>query len=176
MTGWRFTRYMILTRARYAESMEVKRFQHLGEEWEAVGTTASYGPGFSNLPPDERWGAIFRSVSKPERGEYRYRGTMSHADPNAVDESDLKDALEEVLTVAAMDRSRWVWRTAKGISDETKIPLGRVQAILDTTRQTDILQSEEPNTKGEALFTTQDHFVRTASDSNKKYRDIEVSG
>jgi hypothetical protein len=155
--------------------MDVKRFEHLGEEWEAVGTNSNYGPGFSDLPPAERWSLIFRSVSKPERGEYRYRGTLSDADPNAVDESDLRDALEEVLTVAAMDRSRWVWRTAKGISDETTIPIGRVQAILDTTTQTDILQSEEPNPKGEALFTTQDHFVRTASDSNKKYRGVEVS-
>jgi len=57
-------------------SMATKRFHHLGQEWEAVGTDTGHGVGFGYLPSVDRWGVILRSVSNPQQDDYRYRGTM----------------------------------------------------------------------------------------------------
>lgn len=150
-----------------------KRFQHLGQEWEAVGTGTGHGVGFGYLPNVDRWGVIFRSVSKPEQGDYR--GTISHSDPAAVDVDELKRVLEEVLAIAAIDRSRFSWRTAEGIAKETGIALDRVRHILETTSEADVIQSDELDPQGHVLFTTQDHFLKTTGDVSKRYSDVERS-
>ncbi len=155
--------------------MAAKRFHHLGQEWEAVGTGTGHGVGVGYLPSVDRWGVIFRSVSKPEQGDYRYRGTMSQSDPNAVDVDELKRVLEEVLTIAAIDRSRFTWRTAEGIAQETGVALDRVRQILETTAEADVMQFDQLNPQGHVLFTTRDHFVKTTGDVSKRYSDVERS-
>ena len=155
--------------------MATRRFQHLGQEWEAVGTGTGHGVGFGYLPNVDRWGVILRSVSNPQQGDYRYRGSMSQSDPNAVDLDELKRVLEEVLTIAAIDRSRFTWRTAEGIAEETGIPIARVRQILETTSEADVMQSDEANPQGHELFTTRDHFVKTTGDVSKRYAGVERS-
>jgi hypothetical protein len=147
----------------------------LGQEWEALGTGTGHGVGFGHLPSVNRWGVILRSVSNPQQGDYRYRGTMSQSDPNAVELEELRRVLEEVLTIAAIDRSRFTWRTAEGIAEETGIHLDRVRQILDTTSEADVMQSDEANPQGHELFTTRDHFVKTTGDVSKRYADVERS-
>jgi len=156
-------------------AMSARRFHHLGQDWEAVGTGTGHGVGAGYLPSVNRWGVIFRSVSKPEQGDYRYRGTMSQSDPNGVHVEELKRVLEEVLTIAAIDRSRFTWRTAEAIAKETGIALDRVQHILATTSEADVIQSDVLNPQGHVLFTTQDHFVKTTGDVSKRYSDLERS-
>jgi hypothetical protein len=107
--------------------------------------------------------------------DYRYRRTMSQSDPNAVDLEELKRVLEEVLTIAAIDRSRFTWRTAEGIAEETGIPVARVRQILDTTSEADVMQSDKANPQGYELFTTRDHFVKTTGDVSKRYAGVERS-
>ncbi|MBY0495697.1 MAG: hypothetical protein K2Y23_15925 [Cyanobacteria bacterium] len=114
-------------------------------------------------------------MSNPQQGDYRYRGTMSQSDPNAVDLEELKRVLEEVLTIAAIDRSRFTWRTAEGIAEETGIAVDRVRQILETTSEADVMQSDEANPQGHELFTTRDHFVKTTGDVSKRYADVERS-
>lgn len=86
-----------------------------------------------------------------------------------------KRVLEEVLTIAAIDRSRFTWRTAEGIAEETGIPIDRVRVILETTSEADVMQSDEANPHGHELFTTRDHFVKTTGDAGKRYADVERS-
>jgi hypothetical protein len=155
--------------------MSARRFQHLGQEWEAVGTGTGRGVGFGYLPTVDRWGVIFRSISRPEQGDYTYRGTMSQADPNAVELDELRQGLEDVLTIAAIDRSRFTWRTAEAISRDTGIDLSRVRTILDRTTEADVMQAERPNPQGHLLYTTRDHFLKTTGDVSKWYRDVETS-
>ncbi len=111
-----------------ADLMASKRFRHLDQEWEAVGTGTGSAFGVGRPPIVTRWGVVFRSLSDPERGDYGYRGTVLGSDPGAIPEDQLKLALEEALIVAAIDRSRFTWRTAAGIAKETKILIARVQA------------------------------------------------
>lgn len=153
--------------------MGAKRFHHLGQEWEAVGAGTGHGVSTGYLPAVDRSGVLFRSVSKPELGDYRYRGTMSKSDPIDVSDDELKKLLEELLTIAAIDRSRFTWRTAEGIAKETGIPLARVRQILETTSEADVLESEESNSQGHVLFSTRDHFVKTTGDVSKRYSGVE---
>ena len=150
-----------------------KRFRHLGQEWEAVGTGTGHGVGFGYVPEVDRWGVIFRSISQPEKGEYR--GTMSKADPTALEDDELKRILEEVLVIAGIDRSNYTWRTAQGIAAEAHIPLDRVLQILDTTAEADVIQADQPNDIGHVLYTTRHHFVKTTGDVSKRYRGVERS-
>jgi len=156
-------------------SMATRRFHHLGQEWEAVPTGTGHGLGSAYLPSIDRRGVILRSVSNPEQGDYRYRGTMSQSDPNDAALEELKDVLEEVLTIASIDRSRFTWRTAEGIAEETGISVDRVRQILETTSEADVMQSDEANPQGHALFTTRDHFVKTTGDVSKRYAGVERS-
>lgn len=152
-----------------------KRFHHLGQEWEAVGTGTGHGVGFGHLPQVNRWGVIFRSISRPEQGDYRYRGTASQCNPEAVSEDELRRILEEPLVIAAIDRSRYTWRPAEAIAPETGLPLERVRQILETTTEADVMRGNEPNPQGYALYTTRDHFVKTTGDVNQRYLVVESS-
>jgi hypothetical protein len=100
---------------------------------------------------------------------------MSQFDPNSVEVDELKRVLEEVITVAAIDRSRFTWRTAEGIAEETGITVDRVRQILETTSEADVFQSDELNPQGHLLFTTRDHFVKTTGDVSNRYSGVERS-
>src|SRR5689334_14334744 len=82
-----------------------KQFSHLGEKWLATATGTGHSVGFGDVPPAiDRWGVIFRSMSNPDRGEYR--ASISAADPANATDNELTQALEEQLTLAAINRSR----------------------------------------------------------------------
>lgn len=139
--------------------MSARRFQHLGQDWEAF-RSASTGASFGNVPePVARVG--LRSVTNPERGELRTNEPWIKL--SSMTDEDLKRLLEGALTVAAIDRSRFVWRTAENIAKETGIALLRVREYLETAGDAEILESEKTDAKGRVLYTTQDHFVRSLS-------------
>lgn len=156
----------------HAQGMSPNRpFEHLGEEWEAVSLGTGRGVGSGRLPKIDRWSVRFRSRTSPQWGEFH--GTLSSADLNKVSADDLKRALEEALTVAAIDRSRFVWRTAEGIARETRIPVDQVRDILLSTSEADIIQSARKNQQGHVLYTTRDHLVRTTGEVRHLYNGVE---
>ena len=151
-----------------------KRFEHLGQTWEAVGAGTGHSVGFGNIQPEiNRWGVVFRSISKPEQGDYR--GTISKAEPCDVSDDELKKVLEELLVIAAIDRSNYRWRTAQGIAKQTSLSLNRVQHILGTTSEADVIEAAKPNDIGHTLFSTRNHFVKTSGDVSKRYKGVEES-
>ncbi len=149
-----------------------KRFNHLGQEWDATATGTGHGVGFGHIPTVNRWGVVFQSVSNPSRGEYR--GSISQADPGAVPDAELRASLEEQLVLASINRSQYTWRPAEAISGETGIPLARVRQILETT-SADVLVSPHVNRQGYALYSTREHLVRTGGDVMKRYMDVDES-
>lgn len=149
-----------------------RRFQHLGQEWDATSTGTGHGVGFGHIPQIDRWGVIFRSVSNQAQGAYR--SSISNSDPSNVSEDELKGALEEQLVLEAINRSRYTWRPAEAISRDTGIPLDRVQHILEHTRAADVM-SGPLNTQGLLLYTTRDHFVNTTGDLMRRYQHVDES-
>lgn len=149
-----------------------KRFRHLGQEWEAFGTGTGHGVGAGILPPINRWGVVFRSVTQPDRGDYR-GGSISAADPAKVSEAELKSTLEEQLVTEAINRSRYIWRPAEAISRETGIPVERVRHILENTAS-DVLGGSR-NQQGLWLYTTREHLANTASSTMRQFFDVEES-
>lgn len=102
-----------------------------------------HGVGFGETAPAvNRWGVIFQSLSRPERGEYR--GYISASDPSRVDEAELAEILEEQLVLAAINRSRYVWRPAEAIANETSLAVERVRTILENSTNVIPRQSEPP--------------------------------
>lgn len=155
----------------------MKRFEHLGEIWEAVSSGTGRGVGFSRpggrLPDITHWGVILRSVTKPERGEYY--GSVSSSDVSRVDESELKGVLEEQLVLAAINRSRFVWRPAEAISRETGLTVDRVRSILENTSAAEVI-SGDVNSQGLLLYTTHEHLSRASGDfMNQYFRTQESS-
>jgi hypothetical protein len=146
--------------------MDFRRFEHLGEKWEAFRSAAT-AAAFGFLPePVVRIG--LRSVTHPERGEFRTNTPWERL--ATMTDDDLSRLLESALTIAAIEQSRFVWRTAEGIAKETGIELKRVRECLEDAGD-DVLESEETDPSGRALYTTQDHFLRGAYGTN--YSDVE---
>lgn len=149
--------------------MDARRFHHLGQEWEAF-RSASTGAAFGFVPEvQSRIG--LRSVTEPERGEYRTSALWSQL--AEMSDADLVRLLEGALTLAAIDRSPYVWRTAEGIAKEIGIDARRVREYLQSSEGDEVLESEETDTKGRTLYTTQDHFVRSLSGNS--YVKVESS-
>ena len=147
-----------------------KQFEHLDEEWVATATGTGVGSAFGNVPPPiTRWGVVFRSKNNPER---EYGGSVSEADPADVSEDELHRVLEEQLILAAINRSRYVWRPAEAIARETKIPLDRVQSALDGL---DSIIEGDQNAEGLQLYTTREHLSRTSGDVMKEFFEVRRS-
>lgn len=123
------------------------------------------------LPAIDRWGVVFRSITNPARGEYH--ASISQPDPAAVDDRELKDALEEQLVLAAINRSRYIWRPAEAISRETGLPLDRVRFILENTAA-DVI-SGDLNRQEFLLYTTQEHLSKASGDFMRQYYSTEES-
>lgn len=147
------------------------RFSHLGQEWEATPTGTGHGVGSGHVPAVDRWGVVFRSPSRPSRA---YRGTISSPDPGAVPVSQLRDALDEQLVLAAIEDSKYTWRTAEAISTETGIPLEKVRRILETTAA-DVIVAPRPNKQGYVLYSTRDHYQNTTSFFKRYIDTLESS-
>ena len=147
-----------------------KRFRHLNVDWEATATGASHVcPAGSAYLPIDRWGVIFRSISQPERGEYR--AWISERDPASAEDAELRKALEEQLTLAAIDRSRYIWRPAEAIARDTGLETERVRFILENTADDVIAGGRNP--QGYWLYTTRDHLSKTAGDVMKRFYEVE---
>jgi hypothetical protein len=136
--------------------MSVK-FQHLGEEWEATPTGTGHGVGTGFLPSIDRWRVVFRRMKNPSR---EYRGSISTEDPGKADLNELTDALDEQLVIAAIEDSRYTWRPAEAVSNETGIPPDKVRRILETT-PADVIIRPEPNSQGYTLYSTRVHYQKT---------------
>lgn len=149
-----------------------KRFKHLGDEWEAFGVGIGVGTGFGFPAPANRWGVTFRSVGHPDKGDYA-GGSISKSQPEHVSEAELRRVLEERLVLAAINRSRYVWRPAEAISTETGIPVDRVRNILEHTA--DNVISGSRNQQGLWLYTTREHLSKTASPAMKQFFEVEES-
>jgi hypothetical protein len=145
---------------------DVRRFQHLGEEWEAFRSAATAAAFGFPSEPAARIG--LRSVTHPERGEFRTNTPWDRL--AAMTDGELIRLLEGALTIAAIEHSRFVWRTAEGIAKETGIELTRVRECLEDAGD-GVLESEETDPSGRALYTTQDHFLRGAYGTT--YSDVE---
>jgi hypothetical protein len=146
------------------------QFQHLGREWQATPTGTGHGVGFGHIPAVNRWGVIFRPID----GTDEYRGQISAADPSAVSADELRAALDEPLVLAAIERSRYTWRPAEAISEETGIPLEQVRRILETT-SADVIVAPELNKQGYTLYSTRDHYQKTTSFLKRYFDTLESS-
>ena len=110
-------------------------------------------------------------MSKPERGDYG-GGFISKSDPSRVSESELKRTLEEQLVLAAINRSRYVWRPAEAISRDTTIPPDKVRTILD---KADDVVSGPRNEQGLVLYTTREHLSQTTSPTMREFFEVKES-
>jgi len=152
------------------------RFEHLGETWEAVPTGTGRAVGFAapggTLPAINKWGVVFRSLTNPERGEYR--ADISQPDPAHAPEPELKDSLEEQLVLAAINRSRYVWRPAEAICRDTGLSADRVRSILENTTAAEVISGDE-NSQGLLLYTTEEHLSKASGDFMKQYYKTQES-
>jgi hypothetical protein len=149
-----------------------KQFSHLGEEWIASATGTGHGVGFGNaIPAIDRWGVIFRSLTNPARGEYR--ASISASDPANATDVELKQALEEQLILAAIDRSRYIWRPAEAIARDTGLETERVRQYLENAAP-DIIVGDR-NAQGLWLYTTGEHLAKSTGDVMKRFYEVEES-
>ena len=63
------------------------------------------------------------------------------------------------LILGALKESEYKWRTARGISKDTKIPMDKVVDFLE--KSSEILRAKKSNNKGQALYTTRDKYRKT---------------
>jgi hypothetical protein len=149
-----------------------KHFHHLNEDWQATATgTTGHGVGFLEAPAVDRWGVIFRSISQPDRGEYR--ASISKQDPANATDAELARALEEQLVLAAIDRSRYIWRPAEAIATETGLAVERVRSILENSLA-DVIAGDR-NDQGRWLYTTREHLAKTAGDVMTRFYLVQES-
>ena len=146
------------------------RFEHLGREWEATETGTGHGVGFGYMPKVDRWGVVFKQVDGPDE----YIGHISAEDPSAVPVDELRAALEEQLVLAAIERSRYIWRPAEAISRDTGIPLEQVRRILEAT-SANVIVAPEPNKQGYTLYSTRDHYRRNTGFVKRYFDTLESS-
>lgn len=70
------------------------------------------------------------------------------------------------LVIKALEDDRWDWRTIRGIAEDTKLTQAAVRRVIDENSDV-IVKSDVPSVKGEALYTTVDHWDRKASIGQK---------
>jgi hypothetical protein len=139
--------------------------------WEAAPTGTGHGVGSGFLPEIDRWGVVFTVVGHPGK---EYRGSVSAEDPDNVSQDELRSALNEQLVIAAIEDSKYVWRPAEAISNETGIPVDQVRRILETT-SADILVAPEPNKQGFTLYSTRAHYQKNTSFVKRYIDTLESS-
>lgn len=146
-----------------------ERFRHLDEEWQATATGTGHGVGVGAPPSVNRWGVVFRSLTSPMRGDYR--AWLSVPEPSAATEDELKAALNEQLILAAIDRSRYIWRPAEAIARDTGLETNYVRHVLESTA-TDVIVGGT-NAQGYRLYTTGEHLAKTTGDVMKRFYDVQ---
>lgn len=149
-----------------------KEFKHLDEDWRATATGTGHGVGVGDaIPAVNRWGVIFRSITRPERGEYR--GSISVPDPADATDAELRQVLDEQLILAAINRSRYIWRPAEAIARDTGLETEYVRQVLENTAP-DVIAGDR-NAQGLWLYTTGEHLAKTTGDMMRRFYDVEES-
>lgn len=82
-------------------------------------------------------------------------------------------AIDEPLVLAAIERSNRAWLSAEAIAAEARLPLERVQKVLDSTRA-DILVAPADEPDGPARYSTRRHY-RARTGLLRRYLDALVS-
>ena len=71
------------------------------------------------------------------------------------DKSEVKAVLE------VLGNEKYKWRTIDGVSQETALP---AEKVIDVLRSSDeIVKSSIPSPDGRSLYTTREHFRKSAS-------------
>ena len=73
------------------------------------------------------------------------------------DQQDLWPQIKE-----AFEKPKFKWRSIKGISEETGIPVGLIEAVI-VENEDEIVESRIPSKNGRELFTTRKHYKETNS-------------
>ena len=138
----------------------MRRFHHLGEEWEAEPTGTGHGVGSGHVPAITSWGVMFRRVSKPDKGPYF--GSISRPDVTQASEEDLRKSLEDAITRAifkALEDPQWDWRTVDGLAEDTGLPSDHIRTALESSSD-DVIRSRAPDSEGRVLYTTRRHYTK----------------
>ena len=73
------------------------------------------------------------------------------------------DPVEERV-IAALEDDRFRWRTVRGIVAQTSLSTETVlEALAKLTANEKVIRSLQPSRDGEDLYTTRDHYRRSAS-------------
>ncbi|EGQ8137205.1 hypothetical protein CWW57_RS15470 [Vibrio parahaemolyticus] len=72
------------------------------------------------------------------------------------------DSLSEQKIRGAFDNPKFTWRTLRGISNETGIPVEQIKVYVYKYSD-DILAASTMNTKGESLYTTRKKYRNRTS-------------
>ena len=123
-----------------------------------TGLGTGHGVGFGFLPEVTSWSAEFACVSRPELG--KLRGRIPAADPSAVPDTGLHQAVEEGLVVETLTRSPETWRTVESLSKETGVDPARVYRILEW-ESNDVVQSDLPDSQGRVLYAARERYAKT---------------
>lgn len=146
----------------------VKRFQHLGEDWEVTGLGSGHGVGFGFIPKITNWSAEFRSLSNPNHGPYR--GRIGSVDPATVSDEELQRALEVPFLVDVLRNSTEPWRTVQSLSEETGLLPERVARILEWESD-DVVEGDFPDKQGRVLYAARDRYAEETP-FMKRYLDV----
>jgi hypothetical protein len=136
-----------------------KRFQYLGDEWEASATGTAHSEPSSNLAtPVNRFGVTFRRTVDPT---HEHSGWISHADPQQASNQELEQALTAVVrpkVLARIAESQYVWRPAEAIAPEVGLPVSVVRRLLESSP--DVIRAAIINQQGYQLYSTRHHYQK----------------
>lgn len=139
-----------------------KRFQYLGDEWEANATGTARGEPSSNFAaPVNQFGVRFQRTADPTREHF---GSISQADPQRASNEELEQALTAALlpkVLARIEESQYVWRTAKAIAPEVGLPVNIVRRILESSPN--VIRASITNQQGYLLYSTRHHYQKNTN-------------
>ena len=79
----------------------------------------------------------------------------------------LKPTAEEKRKVLkSLESPKFKWRTLRGVAQETGLDIATVEAVISQKRDK-IVRSSSYSTTGQELYTTRNHFNRTATPMEK---------
>jgi hypothetical protein len=73
----------------------------------------------------------------------------------------MKDKEIREAVLQAFTNSEYKWRTARGISKDTNIPIQRVAEFLEKSK--DVVRAKKANSKGQALYSLRETVSREKS-------------
>lgn len=73
----------------------------------------------------------------------------------------MNDEQAKISIRQAIARSKFQWRTSRGIASDSGVPAEKVAALLEQGEG--FLRARRPNDRGEALYTTREKYLSSAS-------------